>query len=157
MFFFLLRYVAFDFHKECSQMRWDRLQILVDNVSEIQDEFGCVEVLPAGSKAAQPPTNDTACLHLQHALLSFLTRRLKRVPRGQSPANDLHPATLPWCPATSWWTLRAWCSYSRRARFAVTAWTAWTVPTSSRACWHAAHCSRSCRWGGGASDHTPIQ
>lgn len=32
-------YIAFDFHKECSQMRWDRLQILVDAVAEMQDEY----------------------------------------------------------------------------------------------------------------------
>lgn len=34
-----LSYIAFDFHKECSQMRWDRLQILVDVVAETQDEY----------------------------------------------------------------------------------------------------------------------
>lgn len=33
------RYVAFDFHKECSRMRWDRLQILMDQLAEQQDEF----------------------------------------------------------------------------------------------------------------------
>jgi len=37
---FLSRYIAFDFHKECSRMRWHRLQILVDMVAETQDEFG---------------------------------------------------------------------------------------------------------------------
>lgn len=36
----LLSYVAFDFHKECSHMRWERLQILVDAVAEAQDEYG---------------------------------------------------------------------------------------------------------------------
>lgn len=36
----VLSYVAFDFHKECSHMRWERLQILVDAVSETQDEYG---------------------------------------------------------------------------------------------------------------------
>lgn len=35
-----LSYVAFDFHKECSHMRWERLQILVDAVAEAQDEYG---------------------------------------------------------------------------------------------------------------------
>jgi len=39
---FHLRYIAFDFHKECSKMRWHRLQILVDAVSDMQDEFGLV-------------------------------------------------------------------------------------------------------------------
>lgn len=39
MLLFLNRYVAFDFHKECSRMRWDRLQILMDQLAEQQDEF----------------------------------------------------------------------------------------------------------------------
>ncbi len=38
----VLRYIAFDFHKECSKMRWHRLQILVDAVSDMQDAFGFV-------------------------------------------------------------------------------------------------------------------
>uniref|UniRef100_A0A672PCV2 Phosphatidylinositide phosphatase SAC1-A-like n=1 Tax=Sinocyclocheilus grahami TaxID=75366 RepID=A0A672PCV2_SINGR len=38
----MIKYVAFDFHKECSRMRWHRLQILVDMVAEIQNEFGLV-------------------------------------------------------------------------------------------------------------------
>lgn len=33
------RYVAFDFHKECKNMRWDRLGILLDQVAEMQDEL----------------------------------------------------------------------------------------------------------------------
>lgn len=36
----VLSYVAFDFHKECSRMRWERLQMLVDAVAETQDEYG---------------------------------------------------------------------------------------------------------------------
>lgn len=39
-FLSVLSYVAFDFHKECSHMRWERLQILVDAVAEAQDEYG---------------------------------------------------------------------------------------------------------------------
>lgn len=34
-----LSYIAFDFHKECSRMRWERLQILVDGVAQTQDEY----------------------------------------------------------------------------------------------------------------------
>ena len=33
------RYIAFDFHKECKNMRWDRLSILLDQVAEMQDEL----------------------------------------------------------------------------------------------------------------------
>uniref|UniRef100_A0A8C6L3G4 SAC1 like phosphatidylinositide phosphatase b n=1 Tax=Nothobranchius furzeri TaxID=105023 RepID=A0A8C6L3G4_NOTFU len=36
----MIKYIAFDFHKECSRMRWHRLQILLDMVTEMQDEFG---------------------------------------------------------------------------------------------------------------------
>ena len=35
-------YIAFDFHKECSRMRWHRLQLLVDAVAEKQEEYGWV-------------------------------------------------------------------------------------------------------------------
>ncbi|VFV17217.1 phosphatidylinositide phosphatase [Lynx pardinus] len=35
----MIRYVAFDFHKECKNMRWDRLSILMDQVAEMQDEL----------------------------------------------------------------------------------------------------------------------
>jgi len=35
----MIRYVHFDFHKECSKMRWHRLQILMDRVkSDIEDQ-----------------------------------------------------------------------------------------------------------------------
>ncbi|XP_065814110.1 LOW QUALITY PROTEIN: phosphatidylinositol-3-phosphatase SAC1-B [Labrus bergylta] len=36
----MIKYIAFDFHKECSRMRWHRLQILLDMVAEMQDDFG---------------------------------------------------------------------------------------------------------------------
>ncbi|KAG3293004.1 SACM1L-containing, partial [Ictidomys tridecemlineatus] len=35
----MIRYIAFDFHKVCKNMRWDQLSILLDQVSEIQDEL----------------------------------------------------------------------------------------------------------------------
>lgn len=37
--FCFVRYIAFDFHKECKNMRWDRLSILLDQVAEMQDEL----------------------------------------------------------------------------------------------------------------------
>lgn len=40
--FLLCRYVAFDFHKECSRMRWHRLELLLDMVAEMQEEYGSV-------------------------------------------------------------------------------------------------------------------
>ncbi|RWS02429.1 phosphatidylinositide phosphatase SAC1-A-like protein, partial [Dinothrombium tinctorium] len=36
----MIRYEAFDFHKECSKMRWDRLSILMNRISQEQSEFG---------------------------------------------------------------------------------------------------------------------
>ncbi|XP_073234289.1 phosphatidylinositol-3-phosphatase SAC1-like isoform X1 [Porites lutea] len=35
-----LRYEPFDFHKECSKMRWERLSILTDKLKADQDKFG---------------------------------------------------------------------------------------------------------------------
>lgn len=36
-----VHYVAFDFHKECSKMRYDRLQILINNLREHVVNYGC--------------------------------------------------------------------------------------------------------------------
>ena len=36
------RYDAFDFHKECSKMKWHRLSLLTDRLSPKQREFGSV-------------------------------------------------------------------------------------------------------------------
>ena len=33
-------YEPFDFHKECSKMRWDRLSILMDRLSTYLEQFG---------------------------------------------------------------------------------------------------------------------
>merc|ERR1711962_1165198 len=33
-------YEAFDFHAECSKMRWDRLSILMDRVAGVQEQQG---------------------------------------------------------------------------------------------------------------------
>ncbi|KAF3834412.1 hypothetical protein F7725_025616 [Dissostichus mawsoni] len=49
----MLNYIAFDFHKECSAMRWERLQILVDLVAETQDEYSYFMVTSEGKTVAQ--------------------------------------------------------------------------------------------------------
>uniref|UniRef100_A0A8C2FDK8 SAC1 like phosphatidylinositide phosphatase a n=1 Tax=Cyprinus carpio TaxID=7962 RepID=A0A8C2FDK8_CYPCA len=49
----LIKYIAFDFHKECSKMRWHRLQILVDAVSDMQEEFGYFMVSSDGKVTSQ--------------------------------------------------------------------------------------------------------
>lgn len=39
MFFFLIRFEDFDFHKECAGMRYDRLTILLARVIADQDDY----------------------------------------------------------------------------------------------------------------------
>ncbi|TSK28269.1 Phosphatidylinositide phosphatase SAC1-B [Bagarius yarrelli] len=72
-------YIAFDFHKECSKMRWHRLQILVDAVAEMQDEFGYF-MLNSDRKVVQEQTgtfrsNCMDCLDRTNVIQSLLARR----------------------------------------------------------------------------------
>ncbi|XP_042563012.1 phosphatidylinositol-3-phosphatase SAC1-A [Clupea harengus] len=75
----LIRYVAFDFHKECSKMRWHRLQILVDNVAENQDEYGYFWGDSAGKVVSQQSgtfrSNCMDCLDRTNVIQSLLARR----------------------------------------------------------------------------------
>ncbi|XP_029445325.1 phosphatidylinositide phosphatase SAC1 isoform X1 [Rhinatrema bivittatum] len=75
----MVRYVAFDFHKECSHLRWDRLQILVDQVSELQDEFGYFLVDVDGKIMSQQEgtfrSNCMDCLDRTNVIQSLLARR----------------------------------------------------------------------------------
>ncbi|CAF95098.1 unnamed protein product, partial [Tetraodon nigroviridis] len=74
-----LNYVAFDFHKECSHMRWERLQILVDAVAEAQDEYGYFMVNSEGQPLAQQrgvfQSNCMDCLDRTNVIQSLLARR----------------------------------------------------------------------------------
>ncbi|KAM4706340.1 phosphatidylinositol-3-phosphatase SAC1 [Rhinophrynus dorsalis] len=75
----MVRYVAFDFHKECSRMRWDRLQILVNQVAEIQDDFGYFLVDTEGKVVTQQDgmfrSNCMDCLDRTNVVQSLLARR----------------------------------------------------------------------------------
>nr|XP_033786071.1 phosphatidylinositide phosphatase SAC1 [Geotrypetes seraphini] len=75
----MVRYVAFDFHKECSRMRWERLQILVDNVSDLQDEFSYFLVDEDGKVLLQQDgifrSNCMDCLDRTNVVQSLLARR----------------------------------------------------------------------------------
>uniref|UniRef100_A0AAQ4Q101 SAC domain-containing protein n=1 Tax=Gasterosteus aculeatus aculeatus TaxID=481459 RepID=A0AAQ4Q101_GASAC len=75
----MLNYVAFDFHKECSHMRWDRLQILVDNVAETQEQYSYFMVSPEGKPLAQQSglfrSNCMDCLDRTNVIQSLLARR----------------------------------------------------------------------------------
>ena len=42
-------YEAFDFHAECSKMRWDRLSILMDRLAKYQEAFSYFLQSPDGS------------------------------------------------------------------------------------------------------------
>ncbi|XP_026228172.1 phosphatidylinositide phosphatase SAC1-B isoform X1 [Anabas testudineus] len=75
----LIKYIAFDFHKECSRMRWHRLQILVDMVAEMQDEFGYFLVDADGKVLLNQDgtfrSNCMDCLDRTNVIQSLLARR----------------------------------------------------------------------------------
>ncbi|XP_023673504.1 phosphatidylinositol-3-phosphatase SAC1-B-like isoform X2 [Paramormyrops kingsleyae] len=75
----VLKYIAFDFHKECSHMRWDRLQILVDTVAEMQDDYGYFLVDSDGKVMLQQDgtfrSNCMDCLDRTNVIQSLLARR----------------------------------------------------------------------------------
>ncbi|KAL0961793.1 hypothetical protein UPYG_G00331800 [Umbra pygmaea] len=75
----MIKYVAFDFHKECSRMRWERLNILVDNVAETQDEYSYFLVDRDGKLLSQQKgtfrSNCMDCLDRTNVIQSMLARR----------------------------------------------------------------------------------
>uniref|UniRef100_A0A3Q1C8F4 SAC domain-containing protein n=2 Tax=Amphiprion ocellaris TaxID=80972 RepID=A0A3Q1C8F4_AMPOC len=75
----MIKYIAFDFHKECSRMRWHRLQILLDMVTEMQDEFGYFLVDAEGkvllSQEGTFRSNCMDCLDRTNVIQNLLARR----------------------------------------------------------------------------------
>uniref|UniRef100_A0A4W6CE38 SAC1 like phosphatidylinositide phosphatase b n=1 Tax=Lates calcarifer TaxID=8187 RepID=A0A4W6CE38_LATCA len=75
----MIKYIAFDFHKECSRMRWHRLQILLDMVAEMQDEFGYFLVDADGKVLLNQEgtfrSNCMDCLDRTNVIQSLLARR----------------------------------------------------------------------------------
>ncbi|XP_060760643.1 phosphatidylinositol-3-phosphatase SAC1-A [Neoarius graeffei] len=75
----IIKYIAFDFHKECSKMRWHRLQILVDAVAEMQDEFGYFLLNSDGKVLGEQSgtfrSNCMDCLDRTNVVQSLLARR----------------------------------------------------------------------------------
>ncbi|KAF7648689.1 hypothetical protein LDENG_00152930 [Lucifuga dentata] len=75
----MIKYIPFDFHKECSRMRWHRLQILVDRVAEMQDEFGYFLVDADGTVLLNQDgtfrSNCIDCLDRTNVIQSLLARR----------------------------------------------------------------------------------
>ncbi|KAK2493000.1 hypothetical protein MC885_009363 [Smutsia gigantea] len=75
----MIRYIAFDFHKECKNMRWDRLSILLDQVAEMQDELSYFLVDAAGMVVTNQEgvfrSNCMDCLDRTNVIQSLLARR----------------------------------------------------------------------------------
>ncbi|XP_037592702.1 phosphatidylinositol-3-phosphatase SAC1 [Cebus imitator] len=75
----MMRYIAFDFHKECKNMRWDRLSILLDQVAEMQDELSYFLVDSAGQVVTNQEgvfrSNCMDCLDRTNVIQSLLARR----------------------------------------------------------------------------------
>ncbi|XP_056597781.1 phosphatidylinositol-3-phosphatase SAC1-A [Triplophysa dalaica] len=74
----MIKYIAFDFHKECSKMRWHRLQILVDTVAGMQDEFGYFMLGSDGKVMSEQSgtfrSNCMDCLDRTNVIQSLLAR-----------------------------------------------------------------------------------
>ena len=62
-------YEPFDFHSECRKMRWDRLSILMDRLSQYQEQFSYFLVSSEGSVLAKQ-VDSYITLHCRQLLIS---------------------------------------------------------------------------------------
>ena len=73
-----LFYEAFDFHKECSKMRYDKLQILMDRLAQYQEQFSYFVLSREGSVLGRQSgvfrTNCIDCLDRTNVVQSMLAR-----------------------------------------------------------------------------------
>ncbi len=73
------RYEAFDFHAECSKMRWDRLSILLDRLAHEQDELSMFLLTRDGTLVSTQEgvfrTNCIDCLDRTNVVQSMLAKR----------------------------------------------------------------------------------
>merc|ERR1712025_765811 len=71
-------YEAFDFHKECSKMRYDKLQILMDRLAQYQEQFSYFVLSREGSVLGRQSgvfrTNCIDCLDRTNVVQSMLAR-----------------------------------------------------------------------------------
>jgi len=71
-------YEPFDFHAECSKMRWDRLSILMDRLSQYQEQFSYFLQSREGTVLARQSgvfrTNCIDCLDRTNVVQSMLAR-----------------------------------------------------------------------------------
>lgn len=74
-----LKYEAFDFHCECSKMRWDRLSILIDRITPDLEEMGYTLMLNDEKVVAYQEgifrTNCIDCLDRTNVVQSMIARR----------------------------------------------------------------------------------
>uniref|UniRef100_A0A0B7AAQ3 Phosphatidylinositol-3-phosphatase SAC1 n=1 Tax=Arion vulgaris TaxID=1028688 RepID=A0A0B7AAQ3_9EUPU len=75
-----VRYEPFDFHKECSRMRWDRLSILIDRLEPDRKRFGYFVQHGAGqvimTQAGVFRTNCIDCLDRTNVVQSLIAREV---------------------------------------------------------------------------------
>ncbi|KAK2725367.1 phosphatidylinositol-3-phosphatase SAC1-like [Artemia franciscana] len=75
----LLRYEAFDFHHECRRMRWDRLSILIDRISQDFENFGYLHLSSEGLVIRRQEgtfrTNCIDCLDRTNVVQSMLAHK----------------------------------------------------------------------------------
>jgi hypothetical protein len=58
----MIRYEAFDFHKECSKMRWHRLEILMGRLADEQKKFGYFMIRDSSVLTQQSGVFRTNCI-----------------------------------------------------------------------------------------------
>ncbi|BFZ13223.1 hypothetical protein BsWGS_16262 [Bradybaena similaris] len=75
-----VRYEPFDFHKECSRMRWDRLSILLDRIARDRKRFGYFMLQKEGQAAMIQTgvfrTNCVDCLDRTNVVQSLIAREV---------------------------------------------------------------------------------
>merc|ERR1719384_276471 len=73
-----VHYEAFDFHRECSKMRYDRLSILMDRLAQFQEQFSYFHLSREGSVLGRQSgvfrTNCIDCLDRTNVVQSMLAR-----------------------------------------------------------------------------------
>ena len=74
-----IRFVHFDFHQECSKMRWERISLLLDEVDNELQEQGHCHVSPEGRllrmQTSIVRTNCMDCLDRTNVVQSVMARR----------------------------------------------------------------------------------
>jgi len=89
-----VRYEAFDFHKECSKMRWDRLSILQDRLAPERQQFGFFHQQSGGqiisTQSGVFRTNCMDCLDRTNVVQSLLARDTLQTQLQKLAILDVH-------------------------------------------------------------------